>query len=60
MKSQGTSKAGEIKEYPYVEGEDCYMCGVSEDIVLDEDGDTICTDCLFQKECEKLEPINHD
>lgn len=47
-------KTAITKEYAYVEGEDCYMCGADEDIVLDEDGDTICTDCLFEKECESI------
>ena len=25
-------------------------CGTNEDIVMDDEGDTICTDCLFERE----------
>lgn len=42
-----------IKEYTVDNsGEnECVECGSTEDIVYDEDGDPICTDCLFEKEC---------
>lgn len=48
-----------IKEYDilpendvFENGLECYVCGTQEDIVLDE-GDPICTDCLFERDCEK-------
>jgi len=33
---------------------ECSKCGTHEDVTTDEDGIDICTDCLFEKECEKL------
>jgi hypothetical protein len=44
-----------IKEYTIDNsGEfECMECKTTEDIVFDEDGDPICIDCLFEKECEK-------
>ena len=44
-----------IKEYQ-VQPNDlhtCFVCKGTEDIVLDDDGDTICTDCLFERESER-------
>lgn len=32
----------------------CSTCRTDEDVVMDEDGDTICTDCLFEKSCEEM------
>jgi hypothetical protein len=45
-----------IKEYTIDNsGEfECVVCGTIEDIVYDEDGDPICTDCLFERECDTL------
>ncbi len=42
-----------IKEYTVDNsGEfECQECHTTEDIVFDEDGEPICTDCLFEKEC---------
>ena len=40
-----------IKEYTIVPGK-CCECGTKEDVVIDEDGDFICTDCLFELQCE--------
>jgi hypothetical protein len=31
----------------------CRECGCSEDLVYDDDGDTICCDCLFEHESEE-------
>ena len=44
------------KEYDYITDSDldCYKCHSTEDIVIDEDGDAICTICLSDPECEKL------
>ena len=43
-----------IKEYTIDNsGEfECIECKTKEDIVMDEDGDYICTDCLFERECD--------
>lgn len=42
-----------IEEYDITNGE-CYLCRTVEDVVMDEDGDFICTDCLFEKTCEEM------
>ena len=41
-----------IKEYTVDKSGqfECQECGTNEDIVFDEDGEPICTDCLFEKE----------
>lgn len=33
-------------------GGKCCECGTDEDVIIDEDGDFICTDCLFELQCE--------
>lgn len=40
-------------DYMFVDGQ-CYKCRTDEDVVMDEDGDLICTDCLFEKTCEDM------
>lgn len=32
----------------------CCECGCHEDLVHDDDGDTICCDCLFERETEEM------
>lgn len=39
-----------IKEYTVFEGLTCEECGTTEDVIFDEDGNEICTDCLFERE----------
>ena len=44
-----------IREYTILPGSEdakCCECGTREDIVIDDDGDFICTDCLFELQCE--------
>lgn len=45
-----------IKEYDIIEDErnQCPVCGEKANIVIDEEGEYICTDCLFERECEDL------
>lgn len=43
-----------IKEYGLIDNGKCYKCGSTEDVTVNEDGDEICTDCLFEEESEKL------
>ena len=45
-----------IKEYYYEKNSElkCHVCGDTENVVYDEDGNEICTDCLFEKECEEI------
>ena len=45
-----------IKEYDVInDGETrCSLCGCCEDIVFDEDGEAICTECLFERETEEM------
>ena len=42
-----------IEEYTVFSGRDdyekCRSCGTQEDLTMDEDGDYICTDCLFEE-----------
>lgn len=40
-------------DYMFVDGQ-CYKCRTDEDVVMDEDGDLICSDCLFEKTCEDM------
>lgn len=46
-----------IKEYDILANLDefyrCSKCGTTENVALDDDGDEICTDCLFERECER-------
>ena len=46
-----------IKEYDYVNDPNakCSQCGTHEDIVIDENGDFICTDCLFESHCKQYD-----
>jgi len=30
----------------------CSVCGDAEMLVVDEEGEFICTECLFERECE--------
>jgi hypothetical protein len=32
----------------------CSVCGCTEDIVIDEDGEMICIDCLFERRCAEM------
>jgi hypothetical protein len=41
-----------IKEYPIIKGLRCSVCGTKDDTTYDEDGNEICTDCLFERETE--------
>jgi hypothetical protein len=43
-----------IEEYSILDIGECHICHTHEDITVDEDGDEICTDCLFEKKCEEL------
>lgn len=43
-----------IEEYSIWDGEECETCGTDEDVVIDENGSFICTDCLFEATCEKM------
>ncbi len=49
-----------IEEYTVFSGEHtddrCCECGTQEDLTFDMDGNCICTDCLFEKRTEELEP----
>ena len=40
-------------DYDVIPGQ-CHVCRTEEDVVMDEDGDMICTDCLFEKTCEDM------
>ena len=44
-----------IREYEIIRdsGGECCECGAKEYLVIDEDGDLVCTDCLFEKKCGK-------
>lgn len=44
------------KEYDlYPDGEvGCSACGTHTDVTTDESGEDICTDCLFERECENV------
>lgn len=35
-------------EYDIVDDEKCSECGCIDDIVMNDDGDYVCTDCLFE------------
>lgn len=45
-----------IQEYGYIDDPDaeCHVCRGTEDLVYDEDGDVICTDCLFEEKTEEI------
>ena len=45
-----------IKEYTVDDSGNfkCVECGTDEDIVFEEDGNPICTDCLFEKQCDEM------
>jgi hypothetical protein len=44
-----------IKEYAILKNLDaeCSQCEATEYLVIDKDGDIICTDCLFERQCEE-------
>lgn len=42
-----------IEEYDILQGHTCEECGDDEDVTMDEDGNLICTSCLFEKACEE-------
>lgn len=42
-----------IKEYTIITNGKCHICGDTEDVVIDEEGDEICTTCLFERDCEE-------
>lgn len=46
-------------DYMIVDGQ-CYKCRTDEDVVMDEDGDFICTDCLFEKTCDEMFNFSSD
>ena len=31
----------------------CSLCGSDEDVIKSEDGEEICTDCLFEQNCKR-------
>lgn len=33
---------------------ECSVCGAKDDLTVDEDGNDICTDCLFEKEIDLI------
>lgn len=39
---------------------ECSKCRTHEDVVMDEDGDLICTDCLFERSCEEMFSDEYD
>lgn len=41
-----------IKEYLSSISGDCEQCGCSEHLHYDEDGTLICSDCIFENECD--------
>lgn len=43
-----------IYEYDIEHDATCSVCRTEEDVVMDEDGDMICTDCLFERTCEQM------
>jgi hypothetical protein len=55
-----------IEEYSIINDPEaeCHVCGDNENLVYDEDGDVICTDCLFKQKTEETlkgtiwDPIN--
>ena len=40
-------------DYMLMDGQ-CHICRTHDDVTMDEDGDFICTDCLFEKTCEDM------
>lgn len=49
-----------VEDYYFVENVECSSCGTNEDVVFDEDGDLICTDCLFEKTTEEMFKDEYD
>lgn len=43
-----------IYDYDIEHGATCTVCRTEDDVVMDEDGDMICTDCLFERTCEEM------
>lgn len=41
-------------EYEVYHGEICGVCRTDNDVVMDEDGELICTDCLFERTCDEM------
>lgn len=48
-----------IKEFDIMPGLKCSVCGTEEDVTIDENGEEICTDCLFEQECEDMDYLKH-
>lgn len=51
-----TKMSSMIEEYYSILNDpnlECIDCKTNEDLIIDEDGDTICTDCLFERRCEE-------
>ena len=46
-----------IEYYEIIKDPDavCSQCGTHEDIVMDGEGDLVCTDCLFEQRCQEYE-----
>ena len=42
------------QEYSILDIGECHKCHTHEDVTVNEDGDEICTDCLFEEVSEKL------
>lgn len=46
-----------IETYSVFQGDEevtCYKCHTEEDLIMNENGDIICTDCLFEQTCEEM------
>lgn len=43
-----------IKEYTIIPNGKCCFCGDTESVVIDEEGDEVCTDCIFERECDTM------
>lgn len=43
-----------ISEYLILDDAECGKCRTRDDVVMNEDGDLICTDCLFEQSCEEM------
>jgi len=49
-----------ISEYLILDDAECGKCQTHDDVVMDEDGDLICTDCLFERSCEEMFANEYD
>lgn len=46
-----------IESYSVFQGDEfthCCKCRTENDLTMNEDGETICTDCLFEQTCEEM------